>query len=293
MAGTQRVTPDRTGFVQVEDGTRHIYWEYIGQGEREVVVLLNGLAMLTRSWYRNVPSVYPDYDVLLYDYFGQGQSSQEDEPYYIPRFCDYLVRIMDDLGIDRIHPIGVSYGGFIAADLGRLYQDRLHTLTLSGIILTRETLFQMYQDLSLMFYRLPEPAFEIYTHYMYEKIFGERFAEMVYGESSERTRLKFYDRYRDKKHCLIRLTEAQDPFFENIDNDRDAYRYIMTPTLVLTGEQDRALPPWQQRKLLDILPNCRQIMVPESGHLTYLERPDLFWPTVKAFFAAKSTGFEA
>ncbi len=286
-----RVAPDRTGLVKVENDTRQIYWEYIGKGEREVVVLLNGLAMLTRSWYRNVPSIYPEYDVLLYDYFGQGQSSQEDEPYFIPKFCDYLVQVMDELRIDRIHPIGVSYGGFIAADLGRLYQDRLHTLTLSGIILTRETLFQMYQDLSLMFYRQPEPAFEIYTHYMYEKIFGENFAKMVYGVSSERTRAKFFDRYRDKKHCLIRLTEAQNPFFENIDNDPDAYRHVMTPTLVLTGEQDRALPQWQQKKLLDILPNSRQIMIPECGHLTYLERPDIFWPTVKRFFAAKSIDF--
>ncbi|MGD8623944.1 MAG: alpha/beta hydrolase [Anaerolineae bacterium] len=288
MANTQRVAPDKTGFVAVENGTRRIYWEYFGQGEREVVVLLNGLAMLTRSWYRNVPSVYPEYDVLLYDYFGQGQSSQEDEAYFISRFADYLVRILDALGIERVHPIGVSYGGFIAADLGRLHGDRLHTLTLSGIILTRETLFQMYHDLSLMFYRLPEPAFEIYTHYMYEKIFGEKFAQMVYGKSSERTRRKFYDRYHDRKHCLIRLTEAQDPFFENIDNDPDAYRGVTTPTLIFTGEQDRALPPWQQRKLLDILPNARQIMVPESGHLTYLERPDIFWPVVKAFFEAKS-----
>jgi 3-oxoadipate enol-lactonase len=292
MGETPRVVPDKTGFVKVENGTRRIYWEYFGKGEREVVVLLNGLAMLTRSWYRNVPSVYPEHDVLLYDYFGQGQSSQEDEPYSIPKFCDYLVQIMDELGIERIHPIGVSYGGFIAADLGRLYQDRLHTLTLSGIILTRETLFQMYHDLSLMFYRLPEPAFEIYTHYMYEKIFGEKFAQRVYGESSERTRLKFYDRYKDRKHCLIRLTEAQDPFFENIDRDPSAYRGVTTPTLIFTGEQDRALPPWQQRKLLDILPNARQIMVPESGHLTYLERPDIFWPTVKAFFGAKSVAFE-
>jgi pimeloyl-ACP methyl ester carboxylesterase len=292
MVETRRVAPEKTGFVRTESGTRRIYWEYFGKGEREVVVLLNGLAMLTQSWYRNVPSVHPEYDVLLYDYLGQGQSSQEDEPYFIPKFCDYLIQIVDELGIDRIHPVGVSYGGFIAADLGRLYQDRLHTLTLSGIILTRETLFQMYQDLSLMFYRQPEPAFEIYTHYMYEKIFGEKFAQMVYGVSSERTRAKFYDRYHDRKYCLIRLTEAQDPFFENIDNDPDAYRNIMTPTLIFTGEQDRALPPWQQRKLLDILPNSQQIMVPESGHLTYLERPDIFWPTVKRFFAAKSIDFE-
>jgi len=280
------------GFVEVEEQSRRIYWEYIGRGERETVVLLNGLAMLTRSWYRNVPDVYPDFDVLLYDYFGQGQSSQKDEPYYIPKFCDYLIRILDELGIARVHPIGVSYGGFIAADLGRLHQDRLHTLTLSGILLTREALFQMYQDLSLLFYRQPEPAFEIYTHYMYEKIFGEKFAQMVYGESSENTRAKFYERYRNKKHCLIRLTEAQNPFFEHIDRNPEAYRSVATPVLILTGEQDRAIPPWQQRKLLDILPNSRQIMIPDCGHLTYQERPDIFWPTVKAFLRAKSIEFE-
>lgn len=291
MKPSTKVAPTKNGFVQVENGTRQIYWEYFGEGEKEVVVLLNGVAMLTRSWYRAVPNLYPDYDVLLYDYFGQGQSSQEDEPYFIDRFSDYLIVIMDELGIDKIHPIGVSYGGFIGADLGRLHQDRLHTLTLSGILLTRETLFQMYQDLSLRFYRNPDPAFEIYTYYIYEKIFGENLATQVYGEHMERTRSKLFGRYHDKIYCLIRLTEAQNPFFENITRDPQTYRSVMTPTLIFTGEQDRAIPPWQQKKLLDILPNSKQIMVPESGHLTYLERPDIFWPTVKKFFDVKTVDF--
>ncbi|MEJ2262124.1 MAG: alpha/beta hydrolase [Anaerolineales bacterium] len=292
LPATPRVEPDKTGFLSVENCGRRIYWEYFGRGKKEVVVLLNGVGMLTRSWYRNVPNVYPEYDVLLYDFFGQGQSSQEDEPYYIHKFAEYLIGIMDLLEIDKVHPVGVSYGGFIAAELGRLFQTRLHTLTLSGILLTRETLFQLYQDISLMFYRAPEPAFEIYTHYLYEKTFGEKFASLIYGETMERTRGKFYDRYADRKYCLVRLTEAQNAFFENIDRDPDAYRHVHAPTLILTGEQDRAIPPWQQRKMLDILPNSRQIMLPESGHLTYQERGDLFWPTVKKFFAAKSIDFE-
>ena len=288
MKPSPKIAPTKNGFIQVENGTRQIYWEYFGEGEKEVVVLLNGVAMLTRSWYRVVPNLYPEFDVLLYDYFGQGQSSQEDEPYYISSFSDYLIAIMDELSIEKIHPIGVSYGGFIGADLGRLHQDRLHTLTLSGILITRETLFQMYQDISLRFYRNPDPAFEIYTYYIYEKIFGENLATQVYGEHMERTRSKLFGRYNDKKYCLIRLTEAQDPFFENIDQDPDAYRKVMTPTLIFTGEQDRAIPPWQQGKLVDILPNSRQIMVPDSGYLTYLERPDIFWPTVKRFIDQKS-----
>jgi pimeloyl-ACP methyl ester carboxylesterase len=230
--------------------------------------------------------------VLLYDYFGQGGSSQEDEPYYIHKFAEYLIVILDELGIEKIHPIGVSYGGFIGAELGQLYQHRLHTLTLSGILLTRETHFQMYQDLSLRFYRTPDPALDIYTQYLYEKIFGEEFARQIYGETMEKMRLNFYERYKDKKHCLIRLTEAQNPFFENIDRDPNAYRNIQTPVLILTGDQDRAIPQWQQVKLLDILPNSRQIMIAGSGHLTYMEKPEIFWGAVKKFLAAKTIHFE-
>lgn len=291
MAEKAEISPTRTGFVEVEDGARRIYWEYIGDGEKEVVVFLNGLAMLTKSWYRTVPFLYPDYDVLLYDYFGQGGSSQEDEPYSISSFADYLIRVMDEIGVEKIHPIGVSYGGFIGAELGRLHQDRLHTLTLSGILLTREMLFQMYQDISLRFYHSTDEVFDIYTQYLYEKTFGENISRKIYGAAMDAGRYKFYERYRDKKYCLVRLTEAQNPFFENIDNDPNAYRNVKTPTLILTGEQDRAIPPWQQKKMLDILPNTKLVMLPECGHMTYMERPDIFWPTLKKFFAAKSVDF--
>ena len=33
----------------------------------------------------------------------------------------------------------------------------------------------MYEDISLRFYRSWPEVFELYTHYMYEKIFGESF----------------------------------------------------------------------------------------------------------------------
>jgi len=292
MADKPTIAPDQSGYVPVENGTRKIYWEYFGRGEREVVVMLNGVGMMTRNWYRILPNIQPEYDVLLYDYFGQGNSSQADEPYYISKFADYLIVVMDALGIEKVHPIGVSYGGFVGADLGRLHQDRLHTLTLSGILLTRETQFQMYQDLSLRFYRAPDPAFDLYTQYLYEKIFGEELATQLYGATMEKMRLNFYERYKDSKHSLIRLTEAQNLFFENIDRDPNAYRHIQTPVLILTGDQDRAIPVWQQNKLLDILPNSRQVMVPGSGHLTYQEKPEMFWRTVKKFFAAKAVGFD-
>ena len=59
--------------------------------------------MKTESWYTSVPNVYPEFDVLLYDYRGQGKSTRDDVPYYIDKFADYLIRTMDELQIDKVH----------------------------------------------------------------------------------------------------------------------------------------------------------------------------------------------
>jgi pimeloyl-ACP methyl ester carboxylesterase len=106
-------------------------------------------------------------------------------------------------------------------------------------------------------------------------------------------RQRFYDRYVDYRHCLIRLTEAQDPFFAELDDNMAGYEAIRTPTLMIAGDQDRAIPLWQQRKICDRLPNARWMEIEGSGHVVYIERPDVFFPTMKAFMKARSVSFEA
>jgi len=286
----QEIQPDRSGHLEV-DGQR-IWWEYHGKGDREVVCLLNGLAMHTKAWYGFLPQLIDDYDVILYDFLGQGESSKEDVPYFIDDLAHHLALIMDENGVDKIHPMGISYGGFIALEFARLYPERLHTLVLSGILASREKLFDMYQDISLLFYRGDKAVFELYTHYMYEKIFSERFVKNISDEQLAAMRQRFYDRFVDYRYCLIRLTEAQDPFFETIDERVAGYREVTVPTLILAGAHDRAIPLWQQEKLADIFPNSRYELVPESGHVVYIERPDIFFPALKRFMAAKSVDFE-
>jgi pimeloyl-ACP methyl ester carboxylesterase len=282
--------PTREGFIEA-DGHR-IHWEYFGDGSREAVCLLNGLALSTKAWYTFLPQLHPEFDVVLYDYLGQGQSSEPDEPYSITRFADYLAAIMDTVCVGALHLMGISYGGFVALEFARLHHRRLHTLTLSGILLEPEELFEMYEALSLLFYRRGPEVFDIYTHYLYEKIFGEAFVRKLTRQGLEPMRQRFVERYRDRLHCLIRLTEAQDPFFAAVAECMPEYRAVTTPTLVMPGAQDRTLPLWQQRKLLDVFPNSRWLELPECGHVAYLEQPALFFGTLKAFMRAKTLAFE-
>ncbi len=283
------LTPDCTGYLQA-DG-RQIYYERFGTGRRETICLLNGLAMHTKAWYGFVPMLTDEFDVLLWDYLGQGNSSQDDVPYDIPRLCDYLAMIADELAIPQFHLMGISYGGFIGLDFARRYQQRLHTLTVSGILLTHEQLFQMYEDISLRFYRGSPEVFEMYTHYMYEKIFGEAFVLKV-QDNLAAMRERFYERYKDRRHCLIRLTEAQNRLFAALDGNLPGYQAIRTPTLIMAGAEDRAIPPWVQRKLTGILPHARYEVVADSGHCVYIEQPTAFFGNIKRFATARSLEFD-
>jgi 3-oxoadipate enol-lactonase len=283
------IEPDRAGFVH-PDAERKVYWEYYGTGRREVVCLLNGLAMHTGSWSSVLPSLLDEYDILLYDYTGQGRSTSRDEPVFIPALGDFLILILDGLGIERLHLLGISYGGFVALDFARRQQHRLHTLSLSGILLSHEELFRMYQEMSLRFYRAGEVGFELYTHYLYEKIFGEAFVRHA-APYLQKMRLAFYERYRYRVHSLIRFTEAQGSFFAQLDGHMSGFRTIRTPALILAGDQDRVILPAVQRKIANILPVSRFELIEGSGHVVYLEQREIFFDRLKRFCRAKGLQF--
>jgi 3-oxoadipate enol-lactonase len=216
--------------------------------------------MHTGAWYGFLPRLRPDYDVLLWDYPGQGRSSTADVPYDLDRIASYLARILDTVGAERIHLVGISYGGF----------------------------FEMYEDLSLRFYRGGPEGFDLYTRYMYEKIFGEAFVTAVGPDRLETMRQSFYQRYHDRTTALIRLTEAQDPFFAALEARLPEYRAIAAPALVIAGDEDRVMAPKAQRKIAAVLPNSRFELIEDSGHVVYLEQPDRFFALIRRLFATKA-----
>ena len=58
---------------------------------------------------------------------------------------------------------------------------------------------------------------------------------------------------------------------------------VQLPVLVIGGEDDRWTPPRFQHYLAEHLPNARLIMLPETGHYPFVERPDRFNAEVEQF----------
>ena len=280
MSANPSPAPLREG--RLVHGGHGYCWELYGTGGRETVCLFNGLAMSTKSWLSFLPELTGERDVLLYDYLGQGASDDADVPNAISTFGDALAAILDAEGIARVHAVGVSYGGFVAAEFARRHPARAASLVLSGILLTEETLFAIYQDVSLRFYAGGPALFDLYTRYLYEKIFAEAFVARV-GPKLESMRQGFHDRYASRIEALVRLTKAQDPFFASLGEHAASYAAIPCPVLVLAGAEDRAIPPSQQRRIPSVIPHAVYEEIPGAGHVVYLEKPEVFWPRVRLF----------
>ncbi len=60
---------------------------------------------------------------------------------------------------------------------------------------------------------------------------------------------------------------------------------LRIPALVLHGEAD-PLPVRPARELAELLPNAELRVLPGTGHLPWLERPDAFRDTIRRFLAS-------
>ena len=283
----QILTPDKQGFLEVDNAK--VYWEYFGKGDKEAVALMNGIAMYTKSWYSFLGLLLDEYDVILYDYLGQGDSSSEDVPYDIDRFCDYLSLIADNLNIDKFHIMGISYGGMVALNYARLYPERVMSMTVSGALLTNEELYDFNRANSILL--LEKAPFEVFTSILYGSIFGEKFIKNV-RPMFDTMREKLYNRYKDRMHSLVRLIQTQDKYFDELEQNFEQYKSIQTPTLVMCGNEDTLVPKWVQKKIADILPNSKFEAVQVCGHVVYIEQSDIFFTNMKRLMNAKSSDFE-
>ena len=68
-------------------------------------------------------------------------------------------------------------------------------------------------------------------------------------------------------------------------NRLSAYRSITAPVLVIGFADDVVLPPHLSREVADAVPNGRYLEIPRTGHLGFIEKPQVVNPAVLEFFA--------
>ncbi|HLY32014.1 MAG TPA: alpha/beta hydrolase [Ktedonobacterales bacterium] len=65
----------------------------------------------------------------------------------------------------------------------------------------------------------------------------------------------------------------------------DRLSQVTKPTLVITGEYDRTCTPRASREISAGIPGSELVIVPNAGHMVFVEQPDLYFHAVRNFFA--------
>ena len=107
-----------------------VYYEIHGSGER--VVLISGTGGDLRSDPGRATSLLAqNFEVLLYDQRGLGQSGKPDVPYTMAQYGDDAAGLMAEIGWERAHVMGISFGGMVAQHVVLRYPERVNKLVLA------------------------------------------------------------------------------------------------------------------------------------------------------------------
>lgn len=245
-----------------------LYYEVQGDGPN--LALIEGLGYHHWMWYRQLPAFSPHFRTLVYDNRGVGLSDKPPGPYSHAQNAADLAALLDHLGWDRTHVLGISMGGFIAQEFALAYPDRLDRLVLAATGFGGPNMVPVPPE--AMRALTPDPSLPYQ-----EKIRASM--PIAFGNQS------WIEENRDEFEQIIawRRAHPQPPEAAIAQamaaltfNAQPLLRDITAPTLVIAGTEDRVVPPENAYLLAAAIPNARLDIIEGAGHLAFIEQSDRF-----------------
>jgi len=100
----------------IDAGGAELYYERAGEGEP--MLLIQGMSGTHLAWGRPFLSeLKSSFDCIVFDNRGMGRSGRAKLPFGVVDMAADTVALLDALGIETAHVVGISMGGSIAQEL--------------------------------------------------------------------------------------------------------------------------------------------------------------------------------
>ncbi|HEX6527248.1 MAG TPA: alpha/beta fold hydrolase [Streptosporangiaceae bacterium] len=253
-------------YLQLPGGRVHL----LRGGEAEPLLFLHA-AGGAGTWLEFHQLLARGFDVIAPDHPGFGGSDEFAEAEGVDDLVYHYLDVMDELGLDRPHVVGGSFGGWIAAELAVAAPERVASL----VLLSPAGLRLPDHPVADLFIMSPDQLVATLYH-------DPAIAAQAFPASPD---LDFVlAQYRDLA-ALARFTWT--PFMSNPKLERRLHR-ITAPTLVVAPSDDRLIPIAHARRYAELIPGARLVEIPDCGHAMYFERPADFADITAAFAAENS-----
>jgi proline iminopeptidase len=293
--------PIEAGFIDAHGVL--IYYELLGRGTP--LVILHGGPGASHDYF--LPYLLPlarQHRLVLIDERGSGKSEKLEDPsgYTVENMAEDVEAVREGLKLGKISLLGHSYGGVPAQAYALKYQRNLTHLVLCSTFhstskmneVFRRMMAEMNPDLRNRIESLEKAGLygqgKIYERNRYPNDYmvaawGEGYFPYLYQRRPDpnydpaANGIMSWDLYRE-------MWGSSGEFI--IDGNLKSVEYgdrlhsITVPTLITAGDHDECAPSIS-REMHEKISGSKLVILPQSGHMTFVDQPGLFLKAVGEF----------
>ncbi len=254
----------------MEQGDFRLYYEDSG-GDKPVILFLHGAGGNHLSWWQQVPAFINEYRCITVDQRTFDRSPDVPGGPGVTALVSDTLALLDHLQIDRAAVVSQSMGGWAAVGAAVQQPQRFWAIVLANTVghLTDPEIQALRADLQAT--RPARPAV------LWQGALGATYQK------------------RDSVHTFLyaqiaglnppRTAEFREQLYK-LTTPVERYAATGIPTFFVTSDEDILIYPEVSELVQSKVPGSRLLRVPESGHSTYFEQPELFNREVGAFLQA-------
>jgi pimeloyl-ACP methyl ester carboxylesterase len=250
----------------VEANGVRIYVEEWGSGPP--LLLIMGLGASLDTWAAQREAFAAHFRVIAFDNRGAGRSDAPPPPWTVGAMAEDAAGVLDAVGIERAHVLGVSMGGMIAQELAIAHPERVASLVVA------------------VSFARPDPVRRTFLlHRRWARLHG---AEAAVESVATLPWLLSPALINDPR----RLADALELFASMPFMSAEAYGHqvdailehrtlerlhrVRAPTLVLAAAEDVLTPVFLSEEIAAAIPGARLEVLPRGNHATLVEYPEDF-----------------
>lgn len=239
--------------ISTRFGETHV--NVCGPEDAPPLVLFHGAAISSTMWYPNAAALSSTYRVYAPDIIGEMGKSVRTQPMAKPQdFNDWLLDLVDGLGLGQFCVAGISFGGYLALQLAISSQERVQKLILlspAGLLSIRLQFYARVAAAILVPFLSPASRQALF---------------LGVASSNADPAIKQLFTPTDFQYKM---------FFPPVLSD-GALKSIQIPTLLLFGEREVIYNPKAALKRANrLIPHIEAEILPDAGHAVNIDQPEM------------------
>jgi len=233
---------------------------YERRGNGIPLVLIHGYPLDHTIWNPVVPLLENDFDLILPDLRGFGESGTPTPHYSMDDFAADLIGLLDQLGIQKAAIVGHSMGGYVALAFARCHPSRLRGL---GLVASQalpdapEKKEGRYQEAEhILAHGVRDVAEGMSTKLTADPVLQTKLEELMLRQRPE-----------GLAEALRAMAERQDSTLLLPEFD--------FPVVLVHGLADKLIPVERARDVRDLVKRGSLTEIEGAGHMPMMEAPQV------------------